>query len=261
MKKDITIRILIFMLYMYTYVNRMKKTIFIRDELMEEAGITAKTLKEWNGLQLLKPDGFTKDHIPFYSKETLTRIKHIKGLLELGYGIKDIHKIIKRVGIPKAFHDQNKRAELMKFLTVGDLADRVDLSPRAIKHWENKGIIEPDMRSKGGFRLYSEIYIYLCNLIKDLQLFGYSLEEIKEISDLFRYFLAIKNDLEAYSKEENAKILNKMLEHIQALFGRMKLMREGMDRWEDLLKSKKKEVMGFKNRNQRRSESKGKEKK
>jgi DNA-binding transcriptional MerR regulator len=232
----------------------MEKTIFVRDEFMEKAGITAKMLKEWSNLQLLKPDGFTKDQIPFYSKETFERIKHIKGLLELGYGMREIHQIIKRIGIPKTFHAQKKNAEVKKFLTVGDLADRVGLSPRAIKHWENKGIIEPDMRSKGGFRLYSEIYIYLCNLIKDLQLFGYTLEEIKEISDLFRYFLAIKNNLEAYSKEENAKTLNKMLEHIQALFEKMKLMREGMDRWEDLLKSKKKEVMGFKNRNQRRSE-------
>ena len=242
------------MLYMYTHVNKMKKTIFVRDEVMEEAGISAKTLKEWDRLQLLKPDGFTKDQVPFYTKETLERIKHIKGLLELGYEIKDIHKIIKRVGIPKTFHGQNEKVKLKKFLTVGDLADRVGLSPRAIKHWENKGIIEPDMRSKGGFRLYSEIYIYFCNLIKDLQLFGYTLEEIKEISDLFRYFLAIKNDLKAYSKEENTKILNKMLEHIQALFERMKQMRAGMERWEDILKSKKKEIIGFKNRNQRRSE-------
>jgi DNA-binding transcriptional MerR regulator len=233
---------------------KMEKTIFVRDELIKETGITEETFKEWGKLQLLNPNGFTKDQIPFYSKETLERIKHITGLLELGYRIQDIHKIIKKVGIPKTFLSQNKKAELNKFLTVGDLADRVGLSPRAIKHWENKGIIEPDMRSKGGFRLYSEIYIYLCNLIKDLQLFGYTLEEIKKISDLFRYFLAIKNDLKAYSKEENTKALNKMLEHIQALFERMGQMREGIERWEDLLKSKKKEIMGFKNRNLRRSE-------
>lgn len=243
-----------FMLYIYTFVYIMRKIIFLKEELMKETGITEEVFKEWGNLQLLKPDGFTKDQIPFYSKETLERIKHIKGLLELGYALQDIHKIIKKVGIPKTFRSQDKKAELNKFLTVGDLADRVGLSPRAIKHWENKGIIEPDMRSKGGFRLYSEIYIYLCNLIKDLQLFGYTLEEIKEISDLFRYYLAIKNDLKAYSKEENTKTLNKMLGHIQALFERMRLMRDGMERWEDLLKSKKKEIMGFKNRNLRRSE-------
>ena len=158
---------------------KIGKTIFVRDELLGEVGITAKTLKEWGRLQLLKPDGFTKGQIPFYSKDTLERIKHIKGVLELGYGI------------------------------------------------------------------------------KDLQLFGYTLEEIKEISDLFRYFLTIKNDLKAYSKEENTKTLNKMLKHIQALFERMRLMREGMERWEDLLKSKKKEILDFKNQNQKRSESKG----
>jgi len=235
----------------------MEKTIFAMDELMGEARITAKMLEDWERIQILKPDGFAKGHIPFYSKETLERIKHIKGLLELGYAMEDIHKIIKKVGVPKPVPDQNKKTKLNKFLTVGDLADRVGVSARAIKHWENKGIIEPDMRSEGGFRLYSEIYIYLCNLIKDLQLFGYTLEEIKEISELFRYYLSIKNDLNSYSKEENTKTLNNMLEHIQALFERMKLMKEGIERWEALLKSKKKEVMGFKNRNQKRFESKG----
>lgn len=236
---------------------KMGKTIFIKDELLEQLEIKAKTLKEWERLQLLKPDGFTKDQIPFYSKDTLERIKHIKGLLELGYGIGDIQKIIKKVGVPKTLFDRDKKKKLNKVLTIGDLADRVGVSPRAIKHWENKGIIEPDMRSEGGFRLYSEIYIYLCNLIKDLQLFGYTLEEIKEISDLFRYFLTIKNDLKAYSKEENTNTLNKMLEHIQALFERMRLMREGMERWEVLLKSKKREIMEFKSQNQKRYESKG----
>jgi DNA-binding transcriptional MerR regulator len=231
----------------------MKKTIFTRDEIIKEASITAKTFKEWSELQLLKPDGFTKDQIPFFSKETLERIKHIKGLLELGYGKRDILKIIKKIGVPKILKSQKENPEVNKFLTVGDLAERIGVSPRAIKHWENKGIIQPDMRSEGGFRLYSEIYIYLCKLIKDLQLFGYTLEEIKEISDLFRYFLTLKSDLESYPKEENTETINKMLEHIQALFERMKLMKEGMERWEDLLKNKKKEIMGFKNRNQRRS--------
>ena len=65
----------------------MGKTIIVRNELMEEASISTRTLKEWDRLQLLKPDGFTKDQIPFYSKDTLERVKHIKGLLELGYGI------------------------------------------------------------------------------------------------------------------------------------------------------------------------------
>jgi DNA-binding transcriptional MerR regulator len=239
----------------------MRKIILTRDELIENTGIPAKTLEEWSRLQLLKPDGFTKDQLPIYSKETHERIYKIKGLLELGYGIKDIHKIIKKVGVPKSSPEKNQKTKLNEFLTIGDLADRVNVSPRAIKHWENKGIIEPEMRSEGGFRLYSDVYVYLCNLIKDLQLFGYTLEEIKEISDLFRYFLTIKNDLKTYPQEENTKTLDRMLEHIKTLYERMKLMREGMERWEYLLKSKKKEIMDFKNQNQKRSDSKRKGKK
>jgi DNA-binding transcriptional MerR regulator len=261
LKNNITVRILSIMLYMYTFTEEMKKIIFVRDELIENTGVQATTLKEWGRFQLIKPDGFTKDQIPFYSKETLERINKIKGLLELGYGIRDIQKIIKKIGVPKSPPQKNQKKKLNEFFTIGDLADRVGVSPRAIKHWENKGIIEPDMRSEGGFRLYSDIYIYLCNLIKDLQLFGYTLEEIKEISDLFQYFLTIKNNLKAYSKEENTKTLNRMLEHIQTLFERMKLMKEGMERWENLLKSKKKEIMDFKNQNQKRSDLKKKGKK
>jgi hypothetical protein len=34
----------------------------------------------------------------------------------------------------------------------------------------------------------------------------------------------------------------------------MKLMREGMERWEDLLKSTKKEILAFRNQNQKRSD-------
>jgi len=72
-----------------------------------------------------------------------------------------------------------KSAKLKKHLTIGGLAKRVGVSARNIKHWEDKGIIEPDMRSEGGFRLYSQVFVYLCDLIKDLQLFGYKTGEKK----------------------------------------------------------------------------------
>jgi hypothetical protein len=90
-------------------------------------------------------------------------------------------------------------------------------------------------------------------LIKDLQLFGYSLEEIKVISDLFRDYVAINNNLNVYSREENARKLDEMLEKIQILFEKMRLLKEGIDRWEDLLRKKKKEVMSLIEQNQKRA--------
>jgi hypothetical protein len=47
-----------------------------------------------------------------------------------------------------------------------------------------------------------------------------------------------------------------MIAGIQALNGKMRLLREGIDRWDTLLKKKKKEVLGLKERLQKRSKRK-----
>lgn len=238
----------------------MKKVVYSKDELIVKAKITEKTLSEWEKIKLLKPDGMTNGKIPFYKEHTFEKVLHIKKLLDIGYELGDINKIIRKVGMPQIEKSSRTQTKSNEFLTVGGLAERVGVSPRAIKHWETKGIIEPDMRSEGGFRLYSEIYIYLCNLIKDLQLFGYSLEEIKTISDLFRDFLEIRTNLSIYSKKENEVKFNEMLQGIQALFSKIRLLKEGMERWDDLLKKKKKEVMSLKNQNKKRSDLIGRKK-
>jgi len=238
----------------------MKNVAYSKDELIVKAKITEKTLTEWEKIKLLKPDGMTNGKVPFYKEHTFEKVLHIKNLVDMGYELGDINKIIRKVGMPRIEKSRKAQVKSNEFLTVGGLAERVGVSPRAIKYWETKGIIEPDMRSEGGFRLYSEIYIYLCNLIKDLQLFGYSLEEIKTISDLFRDFLGMRTNLSTYSREENEAKLNEMLQEIQALFSKIRLLNEGMERWEDLLKKKKKEVMSLKNQNRKRSDSKERKK-
>ena len=224
----------------------MKKIMFTREEVLERAGISEKELLGWEQLKLLKPVGQTKDRVRFYTRESLDRILHIQKLLGLGYEPEHIQKIIKKVGIPRADDGREPPERLNKFLTVGDLADRVGISPRAVKHWEDKGIIEPEMRSEGGFRLYSDSYVYLCQLIKDLQLFGYSLEEIKAISDLVRDFLTIDQNLSAYSSAEAALRLESMTDNIKHFEAKMALFKTGMERWESLLKKKKREISSLK---------------
>jgi DNA-binding transcriptional MerR regulator len=234
----------------------MNKVILTREEIKTHLDITEDVLNEWEKMKLLKPDGVTQDKVPFYSEQSVEYGVHVKNLLDLGYLLSDVQRIIRKIGLPKLGTVLKEPAHLNEFLTVGDLAERVGVSPRAIKHWEDKGIIEPDMRSEGGFRLYSEKYIYLCQLIRDLQLFGYSLEEIKKISHHFRDFLSIKARLNLHSKEETEKKLNEMLQKIHVFFERMELFKEGMDRWEGLLKKKKKEIMSLRTRNRKRSDLK-----
>jgi DNA-binding transcriptional MerR regulator len=230
------------------------KAVFTRNEFLSKFNLLETGLQQWEKLKLLKPLGYTDDKVPLYSEEMAEQIRHIQKLTELGYGSEEIKKIIKKVGLPKAAEKKEKPEHVDKYLTVGNLGERVGLSPRTIKHWEDKGIIEPDMRSEGGFRLYSEVYVYLCELIRDLQLFGYTLEEIKDVSDYFRNFLAFQNDLGAFPKDEVSRKLDAMLKEIKALFDKMNLLKKGIERWEDLLKKKKKEVLTLKNKNQKRDD-------
>jgi DNA-binding transcriptional MerR regulator len=204
-------------------------------------------------LKLVRPEGYTDGQVPLFSEASGQRVAHIHKLVALGYGPEEIQKIIKKVGVPQEKHRKPVRKPQEKYLTVGTLAEQSNISPRTIKHWEDKGIIEPDMRSNGGFRLYPKIYIYLCQLIKDLQLFGYTLEEIKIISGYFRDFLAIQENLKSYSRLEVAGKLEKMIEEIKALFDKMKLFKEGIQRWENLLKKKKKEILALKVKNEKRA--------
>ena len=220
----------------------MKKAVFERQELCRRLGIEGKTLDEWQQCKIIAPFGFSDDHTPLYTESAVADGEHIKRLRELGYGIKEIQKIIRKIGLPRAADRENANEKKQKFLTVGALAEKAGVSPRTIKHWEDMGIIEPNMRSEGGFRYYGDTYIYLCNLIKDLQLFGYSLVEIKMISDLFRYYLAIQQDPDSASPPEKAAKLETMLLEIERLFKKITMLKAGIGRWEDLLKRKKKEV-------------------
>lgn len=229
----------------------MNKNLYTRAEFAAKAKITEAELVEWTKLKLVKSVGFTDDQIPLYSDAVLEKVEHIQKLIELGYRLEEVQRIIKKIGLPRWRKTQKESSEFNEYLTVGNLAERAGLSPRTIKHWEDKRIIEPDMRSEGGFRLYSKVYVYLCKLIKDLQLFGYSLEEIKVISGYFRDFLNIQHNLKSLPKDEVAHKLETMMSEIQVLYKKMDLLKEGIERWEDLLKKKKKEILSLKNKNQK----------
>jgi DNA-binding transcriptional MerR regulator len=236
----------------------MSKEILSLEDMAGRTGIPTKRLSEWVTAKLLKPDGFTGDKAPLFSPGSLDRVTHIQRLADLGYGTEEILKIVKKIGLPRDERGRKREPEKGRFLTVGNLAERSGVSPRTIKHWEDKGIIEPDMRTEGGFRLYSESFVFLCQLIRDLQLFGYTLEEIKTFSDDVRTLLAIEADPHKFPQAEVDKRLAGMLEAVQALFDKMKLLEEGVERWQDLLKKKKKDIVALQAKN-RKLDKKAKE--
>jgi DNA-binding transcriptional MerR regulator len=68
------------------------------------------------------------------------------------------------------------------YLQIGEAAERTGVTQRALRFYEEKGLLKPPTRMEGGFRLYSEDDIRRVEQIKRLQkLLGFSLAEIKEM--------------------------------------------------------------------------------
>lgn len=226
----------------------MTKEIITTKEILDQTALDQDVLQKIVERKLLKPLGTVDENVLVFDKQSIQQVEQIKQFLAMGYSINDIEKILKKVGLPAAAANQTQDSRNVKYLTVGELANRLNINPRTLKFWEERGIVEPDTRSDGGFRLYADHWIFLCQLIQDLQLFGYTLDEIKETSDLFRDFLAIQQSLQAFSADETRQKLQTMRDRIKLFYDKMSQFKEGIHRWEELLKKKEKEIRQFENK-------------
>ena len=66
-------------------------------------------------------------------------------------------------------------------MQIGEVAERVGLSLRTIRFYEEAGLVIPTARSTGGFRLYAESHIDRLLLIKQMKPLGLSVEEIGKV--------------------------------------------------------------------------------
>jgi DNA-binding transcriptional MerR regulator len=68
-------------------------------------------------------------------------------------------------------------------MTIGDLARRAGTTMRTIRYYEQRGLIEPLGRTKGGFRLYAEEELRKLHLIRSLQGLDMPLAQVKAFFD------------------------------------------------------------------------------
>jgi DNA-binding transcriptional MerR regulator len=64
---------------------------------------------------------------------------------------------------------------------IGEVAERVSLSLRTVRYYEEMGLITPEQRTDGGFRLYTEENIDRLLLIKQMKPLGFTLVEMREL--------------------------------------------------------------------------------
>ena len=89
---------------------------------------------------------------------------------------KTLPQNIVRVGLSMSADNEKK-----KVIQIGDLAKRAGISVRAVRYYEELGLIIPVGHSVGGFRLYGEENLKRLQVINFLKELGLTLTEIKKI--------------------------------------------------------------------------------
>jgi len=105
---------------------------------------------------------------------------------------------------------ESKNKKVEKFIQIGELAKKTRVTPRTIKHYEDKGLLKPFKKTRGGFRLYQNDKVKLVKRIRQLKKAGFSLREVKEMEEING--IVEENIFEKVDDNE----LNKMIEFLQS---------------------------------------------
>ena len=89
---------------------------------------------------------------------------------------------------------------------IGGVARRLGVSPRTIKYYEELGLVSPDNRSPGGFRLYDAPDVERLERILRLKNMGFSLAAVRE-------FLSVRDAARDASRET---VLAETTEHLRS---------------------------------------------
>lgn len=74
----------------------------------------------------------------------------------------------------------NGNTNLMR---IGELARRAGTTMRTIRYYEERGLLSPSARTKGGFRLYEERELKRLHVIRRLQQLDIPLAQVKALFD------------------------------------------------------------------------------
>ena len=74
----------------------------------------------------------------------------------------------------------------MNHTSIGSVAEAAGIPPKTIRYYESIGLVAPAGRRANGYRSYSETEIRTLTFIKRARSLGFSVDEVRELLDLWR---------------------------------------------------------------------------
>ena len=111
------------------------------------------------------------------------------------------------------------RAIPQGYMTIGELAKRMNTTVRTLQYYDREGILSPSCESEGGRRLYSEKDVVKLHQIQSMKYLGFSLDEIKNKLVFLETPTDVANALTAQAEMIRKKIasLSEVLQAAEAL--------------------------------------------
>lgn len=108
--------------------NLSGKGIFTIGELVQKSGVSIRTLRYYDSIDLLKPSDYTEGGHRLYSNEDLTILQNIKSLQFLGLSLKEIKNMLQKNTVKgeviiKSLIDQKQLFEAKKLEIINILSD------------------------------------------------------------------------------------------------------------------------------------------
>jgi len=109
---------------------------------------------------------------------------------------------------------------------IGQLAKLADVTPDTIRFYEKKQMMDHEVRTEGGFRLYSDNDLQRLRFIRYGRQLGFTLDAIREL-------LSIRVDPEHHTCQESKTIVQTRLSEVEAMIAELQHMQRSLTRLND----------------------------
>ncbi len=92
------------------------------------------------------------------------------------------------------------KREKEQAISIGDIAQKLEMSQRTIRYYEEIGLLNSIKRIEGGRRIYTDADLRRLKLIKRLKIMGMTLSEMQELEAMWTI------------EKSNDKVLGRLLE-------------------------------------------------